>query len=310
MKRSLLLVLVDFRSAHAEGRAEGRGRAEPPRRGARGPAEELQRFERSFDLAPRFPQLHLRAPPESEGASLPSGRCNTFDGAQRCSIEWDEWVMVRALITPRRAVMEFGARYGTTSCVLAAATNNSGSVVSIEPDARVHAHLRHNRDAHACNFHIVRGTVSKRKLAQGRGGSYETRTRVAGAHEAALDNFALAEIERWIGARIDTLLVDCEGCINYLPDELFAQADLVLVEEDWSGSVTVNYTAQGERLRRTGLERFWRIHGSAKSGMAGGYHSAWRRPGTRAARGLPTCEEYKRRMRFTEHELSCAAVPV
>ena len=33
--------------------------------------------------------------------------------------EWDQWVQSRALLEHEHAVIEFGARYGTTSCVLA-----------------------------------------------------------------------------------------------------------------------------------------------------------------------------------------------
>ena len=49
--------------------------------------------------------------------------CNSYRGASRCAMEWDMWMMVNAFITPLDTVIEFGARYGTTSCVIAAATN-------------------------------------------------------------------------------------------------------------------------------------------------------------------------------------------
>jgi FkbM family methyltransferase len=237
---------------------------------------------------------------------LPSGRCNTFDGANRCSIEWDEWVLVQALVSPSSTVLELGARYGTTSCVLARATGNSGNVVSVEPDARAHADLRRNRDAHACNFHIVRGTVSKHRLAQGRGGSYETRTRLAGHNETGLDNFALNELERWIGSRFNTLLIDCEGCIKYVSDELFQRVDLLLLEEDESGPIHVDYTQQGSRLANFGFQRFWRHHGSVRSGLPVGFHSAWRKATSQLTASLPGCTEYASRMQYSKDFLHCA----
>ena len=93
---------------------------------------------------------------------------------------------------------------------LAEATGNSGNVISVEPDTKVHADLRRNRDAHSCNVHILRGTVSTRRLAQGHGAGYEHRTRVAGPREQneALDNFAVHEIERLVGLSIHAVLTD------------------------------------------------------------------------------------------------------
>jgi len=96
--------------------------------------------------------------------------CNSYRGASRCAMEWDMWMMVNALITPLDTVIEFGARYGTTSCVIAAATNNSGKVVCVEPDVSAHADLIFNRHRHKCNFHIFLGTVSESPMIHiGRG---------------------------------------------------------------------------------------------------------------------------------------------
>jgi len=57
-----------------------------------------------------------------------------------CGIELDEWIMVDALVTPKHSVIEFGARFGTTSCRLARATRNSGArqrgATLPDPDAR------------------------------------------------------------------------------------------------------------------------------------------------------------------------------
>ena len=70
--------------------------------------------------------------PECEAGFRAHKRCKTFVGMQQpnCGIEWDEWMMVRALVRPHHRVLELGARYGTTSCALARATQNSGRVVA------------------------------------------------------------------------------------------------------------------------------------------------------------------------------------
>ena len=138
-------------------------------------------FGRNFDPPPVFHAGEALAPPRSEVmASTNNDRhrethpssfswpvwyhlrmkaCPTFVGAQPCAIESDMWHLVRGLITPRHTVLEMGARFGTTSCVLAESTNNSGRVVSVEPDARVYAALHHNLRAHRCNVGVFHGTV-------------------------------------------------------------------------------------------------------------------------------------------------------
>ena len=95
------------------------------------------------------------------------------------------------------AVLELGGRYGTTACVLAEATNNSGRVVSVEPDPAAHAALRHNLRTHSCRVGVFRGTVGRRDQlllprtdVHGRNRSYDMQTRdvpfaTAGAHDGS-----------------------------------------------------------------------------------------------------------------------------
>ena len=46
---------------------------------------------------------------------------------------------VRKLIQPTDSVLEVGSRYGTTTCEVAVRQNNSGKLISVEPDHRVWA---------------------------------------------------------------------------------------------------------------------------------------------------------------------------
>ena len=125
-----------------------------------------------FDEAAFFPSTRYSSslPPaiESDSRERPLKRnrpCKTYRGATHCGMEWDEWIMVDALVRPRHTVIEFGGRFGTTSCRLARATANSGAVAVVEPDSSVHKTLLHNRDAHRCSFHVVGGTVSDTVLS-------------------------------------------------------------------------------------------------------------------------------------------------
>ena len=76
--------------------------------------------------------------------------CSTFAGAFFCGMEWDEWQLVKAFVRPENMVLELGARLGTTSCVLAQQTGNTGRVVSVEPDTKAHRPLLRNRARHVC----------------------------------------------------------------------------------------------------------------------------------------------------------------
>ncbi|EJK65209.1 hypothetical protein THAOC_13962 [Thalassiosira oceanica] len=55
-----------------------------------------------------------------------------------CDIEWDEWMLANAFIQPGDVVVEFGARFGTTSCILSRNVGKHGEVISVEPDVTVH----------------------------------------------------------------------------------------------------------------------------------------------------------------------------
>ena len=177
----------------------------------------------SLSPSPGYPAGSATAPPESEGLPFPRrSRCRTFAGPYiECGIEWDEWVLVEALITSRHRVLEFGARFGTTSCALARAMNNSGHLIAVEPDARIWRFTEDNRRRHQCNFGLWRGTVGPRPLVVGYYHGYDTSTRLAASNETdpRLPNVRKHELERLIGWRFNTLLIDCEGCIRYLFDD-------------------------------------------------------------------------------------------
>ena len=175
----------------------------------------------------------------------------------QCFIEWDEWMMVWALLddaswnssgprrtSPRTApvVLEFGARYATTSCVLAHFAGKDGSVVSVDPDPLARKFAIANMRAHRCRAHHVQGTVTGRfgggfRYFSGLGGydggtkeefperpedesAVQTNTvvEVGGGQPRGVfvPNFHFSEVEVKIGKKFNTLLIDCEGCITQL----------------------------------------------------------------------------------------------
>ena len=265
---------------------------------------DLDRWSSHFFVAPSFPSAAARAPPESEyGRYSPHHRCATFTHARFCGLEWDEWVLVDALVRPHDAVLELGARWGTTSCWLAKATNNSGRVVSVEPQWYAVYHATRNRDAHKCAYHLLHGTVGAKPQrlirSAAAGDDYGTHTLPVSDDSingtvGALPHFSVGELERRIGANFSVALLDCEGCIDDLfggegGAQLLRNLNLILIEQD--AGHDVNYTAWGEKLTAHGFSRVWLLADSFPVKQM--YHSAWQRGGLRSDQ-LP-CREYARR---------------
>ena len=199
---------------------------------------------------------------------------------------------------------------GTTSCVLAEMTANTGEVISVEPDHRVHRHLLNNRRSHNCSFHAWLGTFGTQPLVFGGFNGllthgawrpdFETTyipATIQSARWAAPNVRNVHELEAATGVRINAVLVDCEGCIEHVLDtDLPGQVELLLMEEDgfWAPERRHKYAHFHERLRGLGLERFWRWQGRNSSEE----HSAWRRRGTMLE--APSCSEYIARMGYTQ----------
>ena len=93
---------------------------------------------RVIEPAPSYPLHAIKTPPDCEPNFRVKQACRTFEGAFFCGMEWDEWQLVNALVRPEDTVLELGARFGTTSCVLSKLTGNAGRVVAVEPDRSVH----------------------------------------------------------------------------------------------------------------------------------------------------------------------------
>ena len=285
-------------------------------------------WERAFDVAPPVAGP-IGVLPDIEGPGFQVRKaCKSFRGAFFCGMEWDEWNLVRALVRPHNVVLELGGRFGTTSCVLSEATGNAGSVVAVEPDPKAHRQLLHNRERHNCSFHVFRGTVGSVPIALSpRFAHYATQTQLARPGQNAVPNVDVAALEAKIGKRFDTLLIDCEGCIeSFFGDggggggssrggsisssnrRLLSQLSLILLEED--APAQVDYRRWHARLRRHGFERIWRTRDTFDPKAAWSRnvsHSAWRRGGLSAAPGskLPTCLEHAKAARLSKRWLDC-----
>jgi FkbM family methyltransferase len=257
--------------------------------------------------APWF-QGPIGTPPECEHKFGVKRACKTFEGAFFCGMEWDEWNLVRGVVRSHNVVLELGGRFGTTSCVLAEQTGNSGNVVSVEPDLKVHRQLIHNRNRHNCSFHILQGIVGDTPIAMSeRFGHYATQTRLAHAGEKALPSMDLRTLEMRIAKKFDTLLIDCEGCIDLFflgsNRRLLNQVSMVIMEED--APAQTDYYTWHHKLRRHGFERVWKVRDSFDPGAYWSRnvsHSVWTRDGLN---GLPTCSDFAGSTKLAKRWLDC-----
>lgn len=216
----------------------------------------------------------------SENERTGRARC-TYHGA-RCPMEIVEHQLVDRFLSPDDTVLEVCARFGTTSCTIAAKQGNSGRLVAVEPDSSVWHLLAHNQQQHRCSFWVMRGVVSNQGHSLSPH-SYGTRTQKTGPRGA---NLSFREIQKAVGLRFNALLIDCEGCI----DSLFLEGDesqpsletireslkdvhTIILEADMSHLAPdcykdcVHYEQWTERLQALGFEkvhqqadpRFWFI---------------------------------------------------
>ena len=231
--------------------------------------------------------------------------CKSFE-TPNCNIEWDEWNIARSQVTPDDTVIEFGARYGTTSCAIAEATGNSGRVVAVEPDARAHEMMLRNREKNRCNFNAVFGTVSDKPIVLGRLSPfhYNQMTLPASPSQvrsgSAVPNIPYQEVERRIGSKFTAVLLDCEGCIGLVWELGLIQSPsvtLVMMEEDiLRGQYTNKWHPQ---LRELGFTRVWNTW--SRTGTIEDHHSAW----VRGGRVGVSCFAYRQERGIREHDLRC-----
>jgi len=172
-----------------------------------------------------------------------------FTGDIILTIENAEHALVGKYIHPGAVVMEFGGRYGTTSCEIAKALENNGMLAVVEPDATVWYYLKRNLEVNNCKAKLVQGVLSKRNLVFATSsGGYATRTisgpdtseqygKAASTIITPVRSFTFSGVEKMLGSEINTLLIDCEGCIQHIFEEIKPAIDdgriqTILLEAD------------------------------------------------------------------------------
>mmetsp|Transcript_120952 Transcript_120952/g.353379 ORF Transcript_120952/g.353379 Transcript_120952/m.353379 type:complete len:294 (-) Transcript_120952:49-930(-) len=178
--------------------------------------------------------------------------CRRFVGHGRmCMMELPEQTLARRWLKKGAVVMEFGARFGTTTCEIAKALGNSGALVAVEPDPSVWESLEGNLRENNCRAHVLRGALSTQPVFIPSNTSYVTKAGCSG--DIQVPNYSFKDVEQALGQQVDTLLIDCEGCIDDMMDQLgpliATRINTVIFERDGKA----NWTDFNATLEAAGL---------------------------------------------------------
>ena len=153
-------------------------------------------------------------------------------------IEKVEQDLVNQYILENDVVLELGARYGSVSCIINSKLNNKNNQVVVEPDSRVWNALELNRKNNNCEFNIVKGFISIKKLdltnldvcLDGYGATFIEN------NDTLISSFSLKEIKEKYNLHFNVLVADCEGFLEVFFDEnpdMYDNLRLVIFEADY-----------------------------------------------------------------------------
>jgi GR25 family glycosyltransferase involved in LPS biosynthesis len=141
-------------------------------------------------------------------------------------------------VLPEDVVLELGGRYGSVSCMINYKLKSKTGQVVVEPDERVWNALERNKLVNKCEFEIVKGFLSAKKLALTKldawyGGYAATSVE---APESKVPSYTLANIEERTKLKFNVLVADCEGFLETFFDEnptFIKQLRLIIFEADY-----------------------------------------------------------------------------
>ena len=153
-------------------------------------------------------------------------------------VEAHEQILAKKYIKKHDIVLELGARYGSVSCTINSKLKCKTNQVVVEPDDRVWEALEKNKTVNKCEFHIVKGFISSKKLSL-----IELDTHLGGYGATFIDNddskipfFTMEELNKKYNLKFNVLVADCEGFLERFFDEnpeLYDTLRLIIFEADY-----------------------------------------------------------------------------
>jgi FkbM family methyltransferase len=153
-------------------------------------------------------------------------------------LEKPEQDLVKQYIEENDVVFELGARYGSVSCTINFNLKCKTNQVVVEPDERVCEALERNKKVNNCEFHIVKGFVSGKKLGLtnldnwygGYGATYIVQD------DSSIPSYTMESIQEKFNLIFNVLIADCEGFLEVFFDEnpnFYDTLRLVIFEADY-----------------------------------------------------------------------------
>jgi FkbM family methyltransferase len=161
------------------------------------------------------------------------GNIIDIDNIEKC-----EQDLTNQYIEENDIVLELGARYGSVSCTINSKLKCKINQVVVEPDERVWNALERNKNANNCEFHIVKGFISAKKLGLtnldnhcgGYGSTYIIN------NESTIPAYTMEEIITKYNLSFNVLVADCEGFLECFFDEnpiFYDTLRLIIFEADY-----------------------------------------------------------------------------
>lgn len=153
------------------------------------------------------------------------------------TIEVNEQRQARQYIKKNDIVLELGARYGSVSCIVNSILDNKKNQVVVEPDKRVWGALEKNKEINNCDFKIVKGFISNKKLKLNYlPCEYST---YSSEGDSDIPSYKLQEIS---DLKYNVLIADCEGALgDFIKENEYILKDLRLIIMEKDNPKLCNY---------------------------------------------------------------------
>jgi FkbM family methyltransferase len=174
--------------------------------------------------------------------------------------EKPEQDLAKKYINKNDIVLELGARYGSVSCIINLKLNCKTNQVVVEPDKRVWKALERNRTANNCDFHIIKGFISKKKLDLTNLNSGYGTTSIENEN-TQISSFTLEEVMKTYDLNFNVLVADCEGFLEEFFDEnldFYNNLRLIIFEADYPNKC--NYKKIENNLINKGFKNILKGH--------------------------------------------------
>jgi len=161
--------------------------------------------------------------------------------------ELNEQYLAFRLISKDDIIFELGARYGSVSCIINSRLTNKLNHIVVEPDQRIWQALENNKNNNGCNFQIVKGFVSNKKLSLTNLDSGYGTTSIENI-DSKIPSYTLNEVKQQYNIPyFNVLIAYCEGFLETFFNENIEILDnlrLLIFEADYPDKCDYNKIKQ------------------------------------------------------------------